>query len=155
MINCPICNKEMNYINNSHLRKHNLTPQQFKDLYPDFNHISDKARELMATGDKTKGALANKEKAAIADVQERQEFEKLGKSCKECGTLISFENRENIFCNHACSARFNNRNRHVKYSQEGLESLRKIGYKNLIYLQKANQLNGYIYIYLNYQNYLN
>lgn len=34
MIQCPICNKSMNQITNSHLKTHGLTTTEFKSLYP-------------------------------------------------------------------------------------------------------------------------
>jgi len=49
------------------------------------------------------------------------------KKCKACGKEIIYENRDNIFCNHSCAAKYINKNRvkvNFKLSKEGLKSLR-------------------------------
>lgn len=55
------------------------------------------------------------------DKQEQliREYEAHPKFCKQCGELIPFEKRMNSFCNHTCSALFNNRGkaRHFKHSK--------------------------------------
>ena len=40
---CPICKQKYKQIDRTHLKKHNLTRQQFFSLYPDFKHVSEKA----------------------------------------------------------------------------------------------------------------
>lgn len=39
-IKCPICNKIYKEINNSHLKKHNLSPNEFDNLYPKSTRLS-------------------------------------------------------------------------------------------------------------------
>lgn len=34
IVKCEICNKQLNYINASHLKKHNLSTKQYRRLYP-------------------------------------------------------------------------------------------------------------------------
>lgn len=136
MINCPICNKAMNYINNSHLKTHNLTPLQFKEKYPSFNNISDNARKLMG-GDKTNAIIANKEKAKQKREIEKEKYSLLNEFCPNCNKPILFESRNNKFCNRSCAAIYNNQNRKVIYSLEAYKNLQAIGKKNLVFL-KAN-----------------
>lgn len=38
----------------------------------------------------------------------RTKYEENPKKCKYCGEIIPYENRRNDFCNHSCSASFNN-----------------------------------------------
>lgn len=38
----------------------------------------------------------------------KEKYEKNPKYCKYCGQMIPYEKRENDFCNHSCSASFNN-----------------------------------------------
>ena len=38
----------------------------------------------------------------------KEKYEQNPKYCKYCGKLIPYEKRENDFCNHSCSASFNN-----------------------------------------------
>lgn len=61
MLKCPICNKELKYINNKHLKMHNLTPIEFKVMYPDINNINSDTRQLMSNNGGL-GAMANKKK---------------------------------------------------------------------------------------------
>lgn len=42
-IKCPICNKELNCINNTHLKTHNLTYAEFKTLYPNAKTYSEES----------------------------------------------------------------------------------------------------------------
>lgn len=130
MINCPICNKEMNYINNSHLKVHNLTPLKFKELYPDFNNISDSARKLMG-GDKTNAVIANKKKANEDREIKKNEYKLLNKCCPNCSEPISFENKNNKFCSSSCAATYTNKNRTVVYSAEGYKSLQEAGKRSI------------------------
>lgn len=41
----------------------------------------------------------------------RQDYNKNPKKCKYCGEIIPFEKRKNNFCNHSCSASYNNADR--------------------------------------------
>ncbi len=49
----------------------------------------------------------------------REEYEADPKFCQFCGTKIDFEKRRSKFCNHSCSAKYNNRGvtRHIKGSK--------------------------------------
>ena len=38
----------------------------------------------------------------------KEKYEKNPKHCKYCGKIIPYEKRENDFCNHSCSASYNN-----------------------------------------------
>jgi hypothetical protein len=51
-VNCVICNKEYNFINNTHLKSHGLTIAEYKRLYPDSNIKSDSLRKKC--GDSTR-----------------------------------------------------------------------------------------------------
>ncbi len=49
------------------------------------------------------------------------------KKCKECGLNLPYEKRNNLFCNHSCSASYNNKTREVTsytLSNEGLKNIR-------------------------------
>lgn len=130
----------MSYINNSHLKKHQLTPLQFKDKYPNFNNISHTARKLMG-GDKTNAVIANKKKAMEIKESEKEKFLLSNKCCLNCNTPITFEKKHNKFCNKSCSATYNNKNRVVIYSKKGYENLKKIGKKNSIYFRNKELTN--------------
>jgi hypothetical protein len=49
----------------------------------------------------------------------RQDYEENPKHCLFCGTKIPFEKRRSKFCDHSCSAKFNNKGvtRHIKRSK--------------------------------------
>lgn len=47
------------------------------------------------------------------------------KYCKNCGKEIPYENRENDFCDHSCSASYNNRKRNQN-QQEKIETYEKV-----------------------------
>lgn len=45
--NCPICKQEFKRINNVHLlKKHNLTIQQFEEIYPEFTRTESRANQI-------------------------------------------------------------------------------------------------------------
>lgn len=43
-VECKICNKQMKLISNSHLKKHNMTPKEYLELYPNEKLISDDSK---------------------------------------------------------------------------------------------------------------
>jgi len=45
MIKCKICGKECGYINNAHLSLHNMTPQQYKDMFGEKSLMDDNRRK--------------------------------------------------------------------------------------------------------------
>lgn len=120
----------MSYINNSHLKKHNLTPKEFKQKFPDFNHIDDESRKLMG-GAKTNAILAKKLKRELRLEKEEIEYNEKPKKCEQCGKLILFEFRNKRFCDIYCATIFTNKNRKIIYSEETLERLRECAKKNL------------------------
>lgn len=65
MVICPICNKEMNYINNSHLKMHDLTPASFKEKFPNYKNISDLSLQGMSNINNVNAILANKKRGEI------------------------------------------------------------------------------------------
>jgi len=52
------------------------------------------------------------EKSKIITEQKKQsrilEYNKNPKKCKECNSIIDYTNRKKVFCNHTCSAIYNN-----------------------------------------------
>lgn len=47
LVKCPICNKKLKEINNSHLSKHNLTSSEFNNLYPNVERYGEKSLKKM------------------------------------------------------------------------------------------------------------
>jgi len=65
--------------------------------------------------------------------------------CKNCNNSLPYEFKKNKrkFCNHSCSAQYNNKTRIVKerkFSEQGLENIRKSN--KIIYERKYNLLPG-------------
>lgn len=64
-IKCLICNKELQFINNTHLKSHGITIQEYKSMYPGCQVKSDMLRDK--SGSKTRGKtyeeIYGKEKA--------------------------------------------------------------------------------------------
>jgi len=52
------------------------------------------------------------------------------KSCKYCGKEIEYEKRRNTFCNHSCSAAYNNDKRVVVNKPGVKEKMRELAYNN-------------------------
>ncbi len=128
MPTCPICNKEMKYINNSHLKSHGLTPTQFKEQFPEVDAIPQEIRE--ANKRNSKIAVQNSIKTGLKNLQKRiDEYNKNPKKCKNCGRDMDYEKRKNKFCSHNCAAIISNKNREFKYSEAGLKSLRECAAK--------------------------
>src|SRR5579875_2474371 len=117
MPTCPICSKEMKYINNSHLKLHGLTPTEFKEKYPDVEIMSGEVKEkrqnnLLLGYANLKKSINNKSSEFV------NSYYKNPKKCKNCLTALSFEKRRSNFCNHSCSASFTNKLRKVTYTEE-------------------------------------
>ena len=62
---------------------------------------------------KEAGSLGGKKTAIIW----RERYERCPRHCKLCNVKLSYEQRSNTFCGHACSAKFNNSKRKNKSSQ--------------------------------------
>ena len=75
------------------------------------------------------------------------------KHCKQCGKIISFENKRSFFCDHSCSASYTNKgNKGRTYilSDEGRKNLIESAYKNLNnfdIIRKDNYLKEKEYYY--------
>lgn len=140
MPTCPICNKEMKYINNSHLKSHGLTPTQFKELYPDVDAIPQEIREA-----NKRNGLAGKNASRKTGLKKMEEliikYNQNPKICKSCNCCMSYEKRRNKFCSKSCSVSFSNKTRKVIYSEEGMKSLIENILKNKKILQ-ANRKKG-------------
>lgn len=57
------------------------------------------------------------------------------KTCKNCGKIIEYENKQKTFCDQSCAAKFNNKKRKgLKYnlSEDGKNVLIESAYKNLL-----------------------
>jgi len=113
----------MNYINNSHLKSHGLTPTQFKEMYP---HLDTMTKEIREGKGNNKGVGAQATKISCY-LKYRKKYDENPKKCKNCLKEIPYESRFKSFCNSSCSASFNNKNRVVTYSKEGLEKIREVG----------------------------
>jgi hypothetical protein len=147
MPTCPICNKEMKYINNSHLKSHGLTPTQFKELYPEVDAIPQEIRE--ANKRNSKVAVKNSIKVRLKQLEERiVKYNKSPKKCKCCNCAIDYDRRDNNFCSRNCSTSFNNKNREYKYSENGIKSLRDVGFKNKSNLYKRRIAEKFLNICL-------
>ena len=125
MVTCPICNKEMNYINNSHLKQHDLTPASFKLKFPNLKYISQIAINKMSVKEDNFNRAIEKNRKI-----KQQQFLKLNKKCKNCKCLLDYEKRKNVFCSHTCSATFVNKERTIKYSEKAMQSLKINGFKS-------------------------
>lgn len=138
MVTCPICNKKMNYINNSHLKTHNLTPSDFKLKFPNLKYISQIVINKMSVKENSFNIAIEKNREI-----KKQNFLKLNKKCKNCEFLLDYDKRKNIFCSHKCSATFVNKERTVKYSEKGMQSLKENGLKT-VFKNFKNYKENYI-----------
>ena len=89
--------------------------------------------------DKVKEIVKNKKN--LAEI----EYLKNPNICKFCDKIISFEKRLNnlYFCDHSCSAKFNNKfNKGKKHnlSEEGKKNLIESAYKNLLNAEKIKYI---------------
>ncbi len=105
MIICPICNKQFKQITNTHLKKHNLTLEIFKEQFPEVNLLSDELKLVLKENSlKADNSQYNKSKVDknIKKYLENPSF------CSYCSEQLSYEKRNNSFCNNSCSASFHN-----------------------------------------------
>jgi len=89
-----------------------------------------------------------KNKRDLAEI----EYLKNPKKCLECDKLISYDNKHINFCDHSCSAKFNNKNKKgLKYniSEKGKKSLIESAYKNLL---KSDEIKYTVEKNLYYEN---
>lgn len=135
MIICPICNKEMKCINNSHLKIHKLNMKMFKSLYPNYETETEEVKKKNIENRK-KGVIARiasvKLQAKERLERKKEEFKLLNKCCKECDKPLLYNSEVSTnFCNHSCAAKYNNKNRIVLFTQEGKQKQRLNGFKML------------------------
>jgi len=138
MPTCPICSKEMKYINNSHLKAHGLTPTQFKDIYPEVEAIPKEIREKNKQN-------SEKRKAGSKLCKEEQHSKRIEvyncnpKKCLKCECVIPYEKKRNNFCSQTCAGLTNSIGRKVTYSEEGKKAQRESGLKNSINFLKSSR----------------
>jgi hypothetical protein len=128
MPKCPICSKEMKYINNSHLKSHNLTPTQFKAMYPDVEAIPQEiidSRRQTALASKTDFLAAK----LLRDEKRLESYNSSPKLCINCNCIIPYQKRQNKFCGHSCAASLTNKNREIVYTEAAKEKLKILGAK--------------------------
>ncbi len=125
-VNCLICNRSMFKITNSHLRKHSLTPQEYKKKFPNSNLISlmtlNKHKSSMLGkkhSKKTKRKLSLAHKGKVLSEETRI---KIGKSLK--GIKRSEEYKQKL-------RNYYKKNQHPfkgkKHSQEALRKISETG----------------------------
>lgn len=166
---CPICNRNFQQITNSHLKKHNITPIQFKLLYPDYplkseNILNKEKQNLILRREQAK-KIKNKLK-----IERRQllisKYAKNPKYCKQCNKIIPFPDIEqkyfndkyryfirSEFCNMSCATLYNNTHKEYGYRRSKLEQWIEeqliILYPNLeIHFNRKDAINSELDIYI-------
>lgn len=105
LCSCIICHKEFSQ----------------KGIYTHFldNHTDD-GKQLKSLRGK-KNTKNSREKYNEIKVSNKLLYLQNPKKCKFCGDVISYDKRENTFCNSVCSSSFNNKNRsketHIKHAK--------------------------------------
>lgn len=128
----------MKYINNSHLKSHNLTPTEFKAQYPNVESIAEDSRSRLSNNGGF-GAEANKI-ACLKKTREKQiSYLTNPKKCLKCSSIIPYDKRENKFCSHSCSASITNTVRKVEYSEEAKQKLKELA-KNMAGRNKGSYI---------------
>ena len=90
---CPICNKSFKQITVQHIKKHELTVESFKAIYPNIN-----IGNINASNKSKADALLRATKDNIR--------------CLQCDKLIiSNDRKKRRFCSHSCAAIFKNLNK--------------------------------------------
>jgi hypothetical protein len=90
MIACPICNKLLKQLHGTHIKKHNLTTESFKTMFP---------------------LVSLRNEAVFAKQQQKKQLAIINDNikCQNCNALIiDSHRRQKRFCNSACAASFNN-----------------------------------------------
>jgi len=116
-IKCRICNKELKQITNTHLKKHNMTIEEYKEMFPNEkmlceNILSKKDTSKFINYDKTSKSL----KKVMKEVMNNTIDEKLGKIkdfeviCFRCSKTFTIQEREKQFpkkekyyCSRSCA----------------------------------------------------
>ena len=118
-VECPICNKKLKHITNSHLKTHNMTIEKFKEKYPDYQMISEETLYKKNTSkyiDYNSESYKEKLKVSNKKAQNKRFDKELGKltkfevKCHNCGKIFEVEEREKqfpkkekYFCSSRCS----------------------------------------------------
>lgn len=132
-VKCPICSKEFKQITNSHLKQHNLTIDEFKNIYPASSLVSDilkselKKRSLKADNSEYINKLKNEN---IKKYNINPSF------CKHCSKQLSYEQRKNKFCNSSCSASSNNKKREQRSDESLKKTSESIKHQNIVKYNK-------------------
>lgn len=103
---CPICNKLFGQINNSHLKSHNLTFEEFKILYPNCTIHSPEMKK--SYGSQSKESRTNLKLIANNKKQQRiVDYNLNPNKCLKCNNIIDYIHRSNKFCSRSCSVTHN------------------------------------------------
>jgi predicted nucleic acid-binding Zn ribbon protein len=120
----------MKYINNSHLKSHNLTPTEFKAMYPEVEAIPQEIRDANKRNSE-KGKMGVKKYKSALYNNLLNNYNKDIKKCMHCEKTIPYEKRRNKFCSQSCAASLNNLNREIVYSEQAMISLKNSGLRNI------------------------
>lgn len=131
MIKCPLCNREVKILNNTHLKSHDLTVVEFKKLFPKYEMVSEETSKNLSQKNNVNYIISIENESQRRKNKTIEEFKLLDKRCKHCNKPILFEKRRNNFCNHSCCASFTLKGRKVVYSPESLKIMQENGRKNI------------------------
>lgn len=139
MIQCPICKKYFKHINNMHLKKHNLTTEQFKSLYPNYNTCSKEFSEKRSAANKIQMLKIHKKNP-------KERYVNVGIGRKKAWDNCSEERRKEIGLKATeCWRKYdlNEENKRKKYKKVS-KSLKKY-YKNLDPKEKEKILKNSLF----------
>ena len=96
-ITCMVCNKQMKMLNNSHLKNHGMTFEEYKALYPDAKTYSDKSLErikenAVKNNAPKKGQKRSEEDRIAMSTGQRKSFEN-GREAHNKGKPMSEEQK--------------------------------------------------------------
>lgn len=96
MVECRVCGQEMKWIQNTHLKKHDMTLEQYRKLYPD---APNKDKEMVETLKKTRWG----------------NYKVPTKKCANpsCNNMVHYKNK---YCSYACNGKDNSINYLGKYA---------------------------------------
>lgn len=121
-VKCQICNKEFKQITYGHLKHHNITINEYKDLFPNSKLVSDESYNSRS--------IKSKYYSNLPEIKEKHRQRMIGnnialkpkikKSCLFCNKEFEIYQflKDQKFCSQKCMGKYNSGKNHYSYKEK-------------------------------------
>jgi len=121
-VKCQICNKEFKQITYAHLKHHNITIKEYKDLFPNSKLVSDESYNSRSIKSKYYSNLPeikekNRQRMIGNNYGSRQKIKKICINCNEEFEVLPYLKKQK-FCSQKCMGKYNSQKNHYKWKEK-------------------------------------